>query len=261
MVVTYLCLLTVWCKLKICLFNQIYNYSDFPGDRMIKLCSRCNIGKELNKENFYQNRSQPCGFHSECKECCKKLDVVNNKKYYAANSTRTKTRVKNRRTMIIKFIETYKLGKVCVRCGNNDHRTFEFHHRDPTQKLISIGKVAKRGWSIARINDEISKCDLLCANCHRIVDDKYTHRSEQHKLINDFLNEYKINHPCNCGVVDCKVLEFHHINSENKLFNIGGGKHTLHDLAIEIAKCIVICANCHRIRHYDDIRPNFRRST
>jgi hypothetical protein len=53
-----------------------------------------------------------------------------------------------------------------------------------------------------------------------------------------------------CGTTDTRVLEFDHVRGE-KLFNIGGIRKGMKALEEEIAKCDVVCANCHRIRTYD----------
>jgi arginine/lysine/ornithine decarboxylase len=56
--------------------------------------------------------------------------------------------------------------------------------------------------------------------------------------------------PCaDCGgIFPRQVLDFHHV--EPKAFEIGRSWHrTINTLRAEIAKCVVICANCHRIRH------------
>lgn len=42
----------------------------------------------------------------------------------------------------------------------------DFHHRDPATKSFGIGQAGLTSWP--RITEEIEKCDLLCANCHRI---------------------------------------------------------------------------------------------
>lgn len=41
----------------------------------------------------------------------------------------------------------------------------EFDHRDPSQKLANIGRLLGNSWK--RLKDEIAKCDVVCANCHR----------------------------------------------------------------------------------------------
>jgi hypothetical protein len=42
----------------------------------------------------------------------------------------------------------------------------DFHHTDPKAKAIMPGASVRR-WSDARYKAEISKCVLLCSNCHR----------------------------------------------------------------------------------------------
>lgn len=57
----------------------------------------------------------------------------------------------------------------CQRCGGSfPPYVMDFHHRDPKTKLFTVGRTASRGY--AGLLDEIAKCDLLCANCHRIVE-------------------------------------------------------------------------------------------
>ncbi len=64
-----------------------------------------------------------------------------------------------------------------------------------------------------------------------------------------YLLEFFATHPCvDCGETDPLVLEFDHLG--DKLFNVGNG---LRDRAwasvlAEMAKCEVVCANCHRRR-------------
>jgi hypothetical protein len=42
----------------------------------------------------------------------------------------------------------------------------DFDHRDPSIKLFGVGK--NMGRSVATLLAEIAKCDVVCANCHRI---------------------------------------------------------------------------------------------
>lgn len=49
-----------------------------------------------------------------------------------------------------------------------------------------------------------------------------------------------------------KALEFHHINPEEKEFSLSDcALKKLDDVYNELRKCILVCANCHRIIHYD----------
>ena len=54
----------------------------------------------------------------------------------------------------------------CADCGTRDHRVLEFDHVRG-KKLGNISNMVK-GYSIARIQAEIDKCEIVCANCHRI---------------------------------------------------------------------------------------------
>lgn len=58
-------------------------------------------------------------------------------------------------------------------------------------------------------------------------------------------------HPCvDCGERDPVVLEFHHVR-EKKRDNVAcllRGTYEWRTVAAEIAKCVVLCANCHRRR-------------
>lgn len=72
-----------------------------------------------------------------------------------------------------------------------------------------------------------------------------------------WLFEYKKTHPCEeCGESHPACIDFHHRNPENKKFAIsdnGRGK-CLETLKKEIAKCKVLCANCHRKFEWEENR-------
>ena len=60
------------------------------------------------------------------------------------------------------------LGGVCTRCGEMPHLSaMEAHHTDPTTKSFTPSRIRSGSWEKQR--DELDKCILLCANCHRIV--------------------------------------------------------------------------------------------
>ncbi len=67
------------------------------------------------------------------------------------------------------FIDDLKKAGVCIRCGIDDYRVLNYHHRDPSQKKIGLSWAWKQRIGKQAILDEIAKCDLICANCHRIL--------------------------------------------------------------------------------------------
>lgn len=46
---------------------------------------------------------------------------------------------------------------------------FDFHHRDPKTKKFNLGMGTLGNHSLKEVKEEVKKCDLLCANCHRLV--------------------------------------------------------------------------------------------
>lgn len=56
----------------------------------------------------------------------------------------------------------------CVDCGEAfPPECMDFDHRDPSTKLYNVSQM--QGRSREEILAEIAKCDLRCANCHRIL--------------------------------------------------------------------------------------------
>ena len=59
-----------------------------------------------------------------------------------------------------------KTNSKCKVCGESHPACIEFHHRDPSQKDKEISVMVRDGCSIKRIEKELTKCDVLCSNCH-----------------------------------------------------------------------------------------------
>jgi len=57
-------------------------------------------------------------------------------------------------------------GGECKHCGYNKCiDAMDFHHLNPEEKDLNIKSLINCSWS--RIEEELKKCILLCANCHR----------------------------------------------------------------------------------------------
>jgi hypothetical protein len=71
------------------------------------------------------------------------------------------------------------MGGVCDHCGGEfPPEVFDFHHRDADAKSFDVSDLLVDNPVAAR-TEALSKCDLLCANCHRVE----TRRMEkQHEL-------------------------------------------------------------------------------
>jgi len=85
---------------------------------------------------------------------------------YKAYDRATKKRIRKERKDW--FIE-YKKKLKCERCSVQDYRVLDFHHKNPAEKDTEVSNLSGVGSSKKKIMDEINKCHVLCANCHRIV--------------------------------------------------------------------------------------------
>lgn len=94
---------------------------------------------------------------------------IQRKKQYAKNPTYFRDKRNEYRKMAREIIQQQKEGKACVFCGIADPRVLDFHHLDHSTKSGSIGGAASAGWGIKRLLQEIAKCEIVCANCHRIL--------------------------------------------------------------------------------------------
>jgi len=76
--------------------------------------------------------------------------------------------VHKRRKKIRLMAVEYKGGK-CSLCGYNKCiDALEFHHADSSGKDVGISdKGYTRSWS--KVKEELDKCVLVCANCHREI--------------------------------------------------------------------------------------------
>lgn len=65
------------------------------------------------------------------------------------------------------YVEDYKLKHGCVDCGYNAHSAaLDFDHLPGTTKVRDIKSGQHLGW--LALLTEIAKCEVVCANCHRI---------------------------------------------------------------------------------------------
>lgn len=68
-----------------------------------------------------------------------------------------------------KEIDDYKVSKGCFKCGYDKHpAALDFNHIDPETKEFNIAHAGAIGIGRKRIYEEMEKCEILCACCHRI---------------------------------------------------------------------------------------------
>lgn len=102
----------------------------------------------------YQNETVPSNL---------KFQAINGFSFYRSKSIKAK----------LDLIEL--CGGKCVKCGYDKNlAAFDFHHRDPYDKLFEVKMKNLTGqYTQEEILKEVAKCDLLCANCHRETHSPY----------------------------------------------------------------------------------------
>lgn len=66
------------------------------------------------------------------------------------------------------YVQNYLSDHPCVDCGEKNPIVLEFDHITD-DKFMNISNMVAKAYSLERIKLEISKCEVRCANCHRIV--------------------------------------------------------------------------------------------
>lgn len=88
------------------------------------------------------------------------------RQHYADNKEVYRQRVRDRKSKIRKHLFDYLSQSECKVCGENDPVVLQFDHRDPSEKEFGLADAIGRKIALKRIDEEIAKCDILCANCH-----------------------------------------------------------------------------------------------
>lgn len=128
---------------------------------LTKKCSRC--GQWRHVSEYTKNLTRKDGLNSACRPCHKKWQGQHyrkNKVYYAAKARR-------QAKMLASVVQAAKKDVPCADCGVvYPPYVMDFDHRDPKQKFCMVSQVW-RLCSPRRVREEIAKCDVVCANCHR----------------------------------------------------------------------------------------------
>jgi transcription elongation factor Elf1 len=92
---------------------------------------------------------------------CQRRHYQNNKQYYYERNKRRREELKT-------WFKGLKSTLKCNRCGEDRIATLTFHHTDPSTKELTVANLVGRGYSQKRVEEEIAKCEILCANCHAV---------------------------------------------------------------------------------------------
>jgi len=124
-----------------------------------RTCPGCG---EARRRSDFPVRGSRC---LDCRRAAGRAHYRANRAYYLAKARRRTQRVVvETRVWLVAYLQTHP----CVDCGHRDIRVLEFDHRDRETKVKDVAVLATEGYGLARVQAEIEKCDVRCANCHRI---------------------------------------------------------------------------------------------
>ena len=125
-------------------------------------CYRCHETKPAEEFAWRRkHRGQRDSFCRPCRAAYKQEHYQANKERYIAQAAARKKRlILNRMAFLLKYFGSHP----CVDCSEQDPLVLEFDHlRD--KKFDISQALHSRSWT--SIIDEIAKCEVVCANCHR----------------------------------------------------------------------------------------------
>jgi len=197
---------------------------------------------------------------------------VANVAYYARNRRSESERVRSRQAATLAFLRDLR-HVPCADCGAVlAPFQMDFDHRDPGLKAFGLTEGRAMLMARAKLLVEVDKCDVVCANCHRVrTRDAHatqlragppstassTHietRRARWRAQARLLDELRAVPCADCGgsFPPC-AMDFDHRSSELKEFGVTRmiGRSGTERILAEVAKCDIVCANCHRARTFD----------
>ena len=135
------------------------------SEEQAKVCTKCKEEKSVEEFSFRWRAKNKR--HPWCRPCTR---IHNMDRYYANHSHYAKHHTmltKNKRYEKMRKVLEYLQTHPCVDCGESDPIVLEFDHRDNTEKVRAVAQLITENCGLEKIFNEIEKCDVRCANCHR----------------------------------------------------------------------------------------------
>lgn len=124
----------------------------------MRYCKFCDLDKD--ETEFYSHSSRCILCHKDYN----RQHYKDNKQYYVDKAKRnTRAALKKIYTFLLDYFSEHP----CLDCGESDPRVLEFDHINPAKKLANVSDLIHSGKNLQIIKEEIEKCQVLCANCHR----------------------------------------------------------------------------------------------
>jgi hypothetical protein len=130
-----------------------------------KECTGCGIWRSIDEFPIKHKKRGTRGTRCRaCRSAYAKLHYQQNKESYLARTKKSRHRG---RDAFWFWLMNYLRSHPCVDCGETDPPVLQFDHRDGTEKIDTIGSMISRS-SWTTFLAEVAKCDVRCANCHRV---------------------------------------------------------------------------------------------
>lgn len=130
-----------------------------------KTCVKC--GKRRLLKFFYTNKARSDGYQNTCIDCKRQYNKEWYKKTKDAHRIKVYRLKKARRIKNAKWIVEYLKDHPCIDCGEDNPIVLDFDHVRGT-KRSDVAQLASQGYGLTKVKREIAKCEVRCANCHRI---------------------------------------------------------------------------------------------
>ncbi len=128
----------------------------------MRRCGRCEREKPL--DDFAWRRKERGQRDNYCRPC----RAAYKQEHYLANRQRYIDQARARKRVLvaerIEFLVAFLREHPCVDCGETDPVVLEFDHLRDKTFGVAAG-LRDRAWP--SVLDEMAKCDVVCANCHR----------------------------------------------------------------------------------------------
>lgn len=149
------------------MFRFLKTQNHHFGTQLEKMMKKCDHCKQYKEDESFAWRWKTLGIRQKtCRDCRKYF----NKNWYEGDARQrhlknVKERKHAARKVAREYVWNYLSTHPCSQCGETDPVVLEFHHNGGKER--AVGVMAAGGYPVAKIQAEIDKCTVLCANCHR----------------------------------------------------------------------------------------------
>lgn len=215
----------------------------------LRWCSRCSRQRPESSFNRFGSDRQWW-----CRDCFKAYYAERRAHHRRRNNALKTQRVLEAQSLVLAFVRAHP----CLDCGETDPVVLEFDHVGP--KRAEISTLVRRGVLETVLVEEMTRCEIVCASCHRRRTAKRqgwqrgdrnrewrSQRVERNVLF--AIDVLKASGCVDCGELDVCVLEFDHVGDKTASVMLLARRDVgLDRLSAEIQRCEVRCVNCHRRR-------------